>query len=297
MNRTENISEFTLKYNGELNQIEVNTLIHSLTSLTSLIDEINEEISGGKGLKISIKSPEKGSFLIGFLLSQEFGETIKTIFNKDTIDVTSKILSSLISILNLRKILKGQKPKEVHEKEEKYEIKTEKGNVVVLDKPTFNLYFNNPKVSDAVGSTFDTLSNDPSVSSFEILDPERRPLFEAKRDEFNDMAIKLDLIDEKKRIINQRAHLFIYKVIFDDKHKWDFYYKGNRITAKISDVDFFSKIETGEKFAKGDSLEVDLQVEQAFDTTANTFINKSYRIERVIRHIPRGQQESIEFDK
>jgi len=70
----------------------------------------------------------------------------------------------------------------------------------------------------------------------------------------------------------------------------------NKITAKISE-DFFAKIDSGEKFAKGDSLEAEFEIRQEFDLAANTYINKGYKITKIINHIPRVEQSVLEFPK
>ncbi len=84
------------------------------------------------------------------------------------------------------------------------------------------------------------------------------------------------------------------KIVFEEKYKWEFYYKNHKITAKIDDAEFFKKINSGEKFGKGDVLRVELEIFQIKDEVADVFVNHSYRILKVIEHRPRQQQR--EFD-
>ena len=95
-----------------------------------------------------------------------------------------------------------------------------------------------------------------------------------------------------KKIITQPATLNIFKLVWDNKRKWEFYWRGDKISAKIIDETFFKNIDKGEQFAKGDLLEVELQITQIFDKSVNTFINdnNSYQIAKVIHHIPRPTQ-------
>ena len=51
---------------------------------------------------------------------------------------------------------------------------------------------------------------------------------------------------------------------------------GINISAKIADPSFYELIDKGEAFAKGDILEVELQINQKFDESVNTFVTKSY---------------------
>ena len=84
--------------------------------------------------------------------------------------------------------------------------------------------------------------------------------------------------------------MIIVRLSFEDNLKWDFYYKGNKISAKIPDSNFYELIDKKEAFAKGDTLEVDLQIIQKFDESVNTLINKSYQINKIIRHLSRNEQ-------
>jgi len=288
-------AEFKLKFDGEPNEIDAFTLVRSLTGVTTLLEELNEELGGGTKLKISVKALDEGSFLVHLGFGPDLTQAVQTLLSSFDLETIYKILGSLVGFFTLRKLLKGEKPKKVEEKGNDYEITTNHGNTFVMDKRTYNIYTTNPRVTDALGSTFETLSNDPSVTGFELLDEKEKKLFEASRDDFEGMAVRSDLVEENKRITVVSAHLNIFKVIFEDKFKWEFYYKGNRIPAKISDPEFFKRIDSGERFAKGDSLDVELEIEQAYDAAANTWVNKSYRVIRVIKHIPRGTQESLDF--
>ena len=62
------------------------------------------------------------------------------------------------------------------------------------------------------------------------------------------------------------------------------------------DPNFYKLIDKGEAFAKGDTLEVELQINQLFEESVNTFINKSYQVNRIIDHYKRAEQKKINFD-
>ena len=110
------------------------------------------------------------------------------------------------------------------------------------------------------------------------------------------MALKSEQIDENEKFIIELTRLNIVRLSFDKSLKWDFYYRGNKISAKIKDPNFYEIIDNGESFAKGDVLEVELQINQLFDETVNTFINKSFQINRIINHYKRAEQKKIDFD-
>ncbi len=104
------------------------------------------------------------------------------------------------------------------------------------------------------------------------------------------MPIDVVEIEDSKPPTVEKASLNIFKVVFDSNHKWEFFYKGNKIAARIKDTDFINKSLSGERFANGDVLEVDLRINRVFDKVSNTFVNKSYEIIEVHKHIPREDQ-------
>jgi hypothetical protein len=91
------------------------------------------------------------------------------------------------------------------------------------------------------------------------------------------MSVKSEKILEGEKNIVIAATLNIIIISFDDKLKSDFYFKGNKISVKINDPNFQKRIDNGEAFAKGDILEVDLEIKQKFEQAVNTYINKSYK--------------------
>lgn len=88
-------------------------------------------------------------------------------------------------------------------------------------------------------------------------------------------------------MINREGRLFISSLSFDTNSKWVFYYEGNKFTAKNNDDEFVKIIDSGEKFAKGDSLDAVFEIKQEYYEPANTYVNKSYKIMRIIKHNPR----------
>jgi hypothetical protein len=111
------------------------------------------------------------------------------------------------------------------------------------------------------------------------------------------MALKNEELLEGERILTEAATLNIVRVSFEETLKWDFYFKGNKISAKIKDPTFYKLIDKGEPFAKGDILEVELQIIQKWDDSVNTYINKSYQITAILRHMRRSEQQTFDFEK
>jgi len=288
-------NDFKIRFDGEQNQIDANTLINSLIHTTSIIQELNRNLESGKKIDVKIKALEKGSFLVHIDLIETSLQSLKTLLTKENIEIGAAIIAGLVGLIEIKKFLKGKKAQSKTEDAGKVIIENVDGNVLQVENFTFNIYENNTIIRDALSQNFETLENDPSISSFEITVNEEIPLVKVDKDEFHDLAIKSEQISDDERIITEAATLNIVRLSFDEKLKWEFYFKGNKISARIDDQNFYKLIEKGESFAKGDTLEVEFEIRQKFDSSVNTYINKSYAVKRILRHIKRDEQSKINF--
>ncbi len=287
-------TDFTVKFGGKLSEVNVNTLLKSLASISTVIDEISNEIGEGQKLEVKIKALDSGSFLIHIgLISLKAIDLIK----QTDWGLASAVLKSLVDIFTLRKFLKGEKPKRVREQEDNVIVETKSGNEIRIEKKTFNLYNCNVRINEAISDNFEALKSNSAIDSFEIEDRKKRTLFCVPNDEFEVMSAKgiTEIPDEKSKLITEPASLHIVKLVWDKTRKWEFYYRGEKISAIINDDSFFQQIDKGEQFSKGDSLEVELQIKKIFDETVNTFINKSYLVSKVLKHIPRPPQGTLDL--
>ncbi len=286
--------EFKVKFGSVPGEINAKTFLSSLASLTEALDEINAQVGKGQRIEVNIKALKKGSFLVHISLNPvELGTLISSI----DWDVVYKCVGTLVGIFTLRKLLKGEKPKSVEAKGDKVAVTTKTGNVVIVDAPTFNIYNTNVRVDEAIGRAFESLEADRSIDSLEITDKRDKTLIGVQRDDFEAMAVhgRVETPRDDEKVINTLATLHIFKLVWNKSRKWEFYYRGQKISAIIADESFFKRVDNGERFAKGDSLEVELQINQKFDETVNTFTNRDYIITNVIRHIPRLEEGNLDL--
>lgn len=289
-------TDFKIKFDGEQHQIDANLLVNNLIHTTSIIQEINRNLESGKKVDVKIKALEKGSFLIHIDLVETTFETLKTLLTKENFFVAGAIITVFVDLITIKTFLKGKKPKSKEKSGDRVKIENQKGEVFYIENFAYNIYENNTIINDALSQSFESLENDSSITGYEITDNNENPLIRVDREEFEYLSYKSEEILEGEKIVVLVATLNIVKISFDQKLKWEFYYKGNKITAKIIDSEFQNRIDKGEPFAKGDVLEVELEIKQIFDNTVNTFINKSYKIIRIIRHVERNEQSKLDFD-
>lgn len=291
----ENIDNgFKIRYDGQYHQIDANVFINSLLHITTIIQEINKISHSDKKIEIKIKALEKGSFLVSLEILETIVEALKHLFTPEMFGLGA-IITTLKEFLELKKLLKENKEHTAQQDGEKVTITTNNGNVIIIQNLTYEVYKNSPLANEAVAQNFETLQNDPSIEAFEITDSNENTLVKIDKFDFPQMSILHEETDSETKTIHEVALLSIIKISFEPNLKWEFYHRGNKISAKIKDTTFMDLIDNGQSFSKGDRLEVELKVTQKYDTTVNTYVTKEYIIERIIRHIPRSEQQRIDF--
>lgn len=289
-------SDFKIKFDGQQHQVDAQILISSLIHTTTIIQELNKHYHTGKKIEIKVKALEKGSFLVHIELLETALEALKTLLTKENLLFASGLISGLVGLIEIKKHLKGKKAKEIREEEGRITIINENNFVLTINSDIYTIYETNITINDALSQNFDVLDNDPAITAFEITDKKEQPYVRVEKGDFKDMSLKSEQTDNNKKHIREMTRLNIVRVSFEENLKWDFYYRGNKIAARINDPNFYELIDKGEAFAKGDILEVELQINQIFEESVNTFINKSYQINRIVNHYKRDEQKKIEFN-
>jgi len=287
-------AEFKVKLDGDLSEVDAGTLISSLIGISTAVQEINKELSTDKKIQVKIKALEKGSFLIHLRLIESYITSLLQNITTDQVSITCSLICTLAAILTIKKHLKGDSPKDTKEDGDYISLENSDGNIIEIDKRAYNIYINNSAIDNSLTKSFSTLSNDESITDFELLDNNDEVLFKASHDEFENIATLSTIKKEKERILEKIEVLKIFKIVFQENYKWEFYWQGNKIAAKMKDEKFNNEVNSGEeRFAKGDTLRAEIHIYQIFDESIDTYINKSYEIAKVLEHIPRPEQMNI----
>lgn len=205
-------------------------------------------------------------------------------------------LQKVSEVYKVAKHLLGKMPKKItNDKDSTLTIENNNGEVNVFDFRGANIYLNNPTIKEAISQEFETLEADKSVTDLTFLDNKEQPLLTVEREEFYSLSSSGSTPEllPNEQIITVDAVLNISSLDLEFKKKWDFYYLGNKIFAKVEDKVFIERINKGEKFSKGDKFEVKMEIKQQFDESVDAFINKSYKVVEVIKHIDRPVQGDL----
>ena len=288
-----------IKFWGNLHEIDVDLLIESLVCYSSVTQESATYLSPGIKVDIKIKTPRQGSFIISLaLIAQNAGD----LFTQENVALASGIVVIVGGLYGLKKwIAKNGRPEIVKPNEDNsIEISNTNGKITI-NQNVYNIYQENPKVREDLRNTFLKLKEREEITGFSIRDVDlQKNIFEVKKEDFKLLASGDDELEQKKqKVKKENQELSVFKVVFQENYKWEFYYQGIKIYASVEDHAFFEKIEKGEiAFRSGDKLIVNLGIEQVFNESANTFVNDSYHILNVIKHIPRvyAIQHSFDFE-
>lgn len=288
-----------IKFGGHLHEIDIDLLIGSLVSYSSVTQEVSTYLSPGVRVDIKIKAPKEGSFVILLnLIAQNGGD----LFTRENIQFAANILEVVSGLYVFKKwIAKNGKPEIIKPGEDNsIEILNNRGSIVVSND-VYNIYQENPRVRENLRNTFSKLQEREEIIDFSIRDVDGgSDLFYAERSDFLALASSDDEIEQRRqKVVKKNQELSVFKIVFRENYKWEFFYQGTKIYASVKDDVFFKKIEKGEvAFRSGDKLIVDLEIDQVFNESANTFMNDSFYITRVIEHIPRVSsiQHSLNFE-
>lgn len=291
-----NKTELKIAYEGQLHQIDVDTLITSLLHFAEMINIISAKEMPGEGIDIKITAPEKGSFVLYLELAKaSLAGIFGGLFGSPTQSLTSthNIITMLAGIFTLKKELKGQKPDKVEKQDNGTIIIVKDGATFIANSQVYNLYSKDQDINDHMEKLFEKLSDNPEIEGL-LVDSNKAEGFHADSADFPVLAQKNELLEDVEKIDTVHGvSLSIIKVVFQKNRKWEFIHNGTKISALIADDVFWGQIDIGKSFAKGDILTVDLEITKSFDNELQCYLNKSFKVIRVIDYKRRPLQEEL----
>jgi len=290
VNKVSNSIGVKICFEGQHHQMDLDTLILSLLHFSELVKSASEETMPGEKVQIKIDATEKGSFEVLLELFSEVPQGLLSYVTWDNIEKLTWVMALVVGFLEIKRFLKGKKPDNVQSNNGVTIITYGNSTIHIPDK-VYSFYKGNQKANEHVENLFDKLVERPEIEGLTI--ESENQYVSVKSEEFAAMSQKNELVQEIEEIKIIRADVSVLKVVFQRNRKWEFIYQGNKISAEIVDDEFWNKINVlGLRFGKGDILTVDLEITQIFDYDANAYLNKSYRVLKVLgyRQAPRQIQ-------
>lgn len=286
-------------FGGESHEIDAEVLIESLVNYSVVTQEVSVYLSPDSKVNIKIKATQKGSFE---LLLDIIADAGNTLFTAQNVAYASGIVTVVGGLYKFKQWLSKNGPAEKiehNDKDNTVKIKNNRGEIEI-NQTVFNVYQTSEAAREGLKKTFIKLKDAQEIDDFEIIDQDtNEEIFRAEKTEFEPMSSDVGEPEQKKQtVIKRDQELHIFKIVFKEGHKWEFFYQNNRIYASVNDRDYVEKVTKGEiAFRSGDRIVVDLEIIQVFNEAANVFVNEEYHITAVKKHMPRSTatQKPLEF--
>lgn len=281
-----NQENIVVEFEAESKDDSVNakTVSSTLDALDSLTNEIFTQYDKNSEFLLKARPFQKGSFEIPLDLIVIVGTTAISFM-----PVLEDVLRIIKEYFKIKNLIKGERPR------------FENNNIIVdnkkikVDNITVNLLQPDNRSNKLISEAFARIASDKSIKKVRIRNEKTsKPIAEVTHDQFRyyNILFPTDIPTKEVTLIEK---MIILSPVFDDKSKWKFIRNGKPIQAIILDTDFIDRVNKGEPFRRGDKLEVMIQITQEYDKDADRYIDKSFSIVKVIKHIKRLEEPTL-FD-
>lgn len=285
---------FGIHLDGE-SQIDAELLskmIHDMAELTRLAAK---EENPQAYLKMNVTAFKNGSFQIDF---SAVCEAAKTFFLTASAGagLASVVIGTVKGFLETKKLLKGEKPKNVKEKGPQIEIENSTGEKVQVNKSSQAILHDCQIDQLTMNLSIYMMGHNPD-GGFEFVSGKEKVRFgpDDVKVISKPMSIEEETICKRSRV---EAELIIRKAALVGRSAWDFIYKGKTISASILDDEWISEVNSGDvAMRSGDYILATLEIYVDLNSDGKP-IEKSekYTVIKVqggIRHLNEFPQQKL----
>jgi hypothetical protein len=292
INLAEYNEEVVLHFGGERTRINAYTLASTLVSIADAVKEANSIINPGYDVEVVVEAFGSGSFRAKIRTAYKGAGNI---FSSTTLKA---IAFSVVANFIYEHTLAPDREVVVNVTDS--EVVIEQGETkIVVPRETYEAtkeVQKSEKFKKSISRIATAIERDENIESFgftsnlddddpDILIPRKSMLLLSDPEE----------IAEPTREIEEQAVLFVKRAIFErSKRKWEFVWRGFKISAPILDekfyTDFFAHKVT---LAPGDQLEAKLKIYQSKDEDTGIYSNDRYEVIEVFGHIAQVTQFEV----
>lgn len=283
---------FVVHYGGRLHQVNAFTFANSLLGLADSIRKTNTILHPGQDIEIALEALGEGSFRAKIRTTKK---SLKNIFSST--GAGTNVIMGLIAAWIWQAANQDPEPTVVvNDDSVVFEYGDSK---VILPREAYQAYQqtnNTQAVKEGIAKAFDELDKDESITEFGITNDmdDKELTLHVSRDRFPIISgsLREDLATREEV---KRATLQIVRAILErSRRMWEFVWMGNRISAPVTDADFYSSLYARTvNLATGDLLDVELIIKQKPIGETGIYENSSYEVRKVHKHTPRPMQETF----
>ncbi len=285
----EDSDNIVLHFGTAPHEIDARTLVESFGAMEVALIGIAKHGHPAMTVRIKVRAFQRGSFEVPIEIRQCLMGGALALSSVDWATAKESV-KIFIELIKLSLGLKGKKPKAIRADGKNVEIVKNDNSSIYVDQRTYNIHIKDVAVTEALARTFQALEADKEIKAFKVLDKKRKELLQVPRRHFRHLTTQASEIRETEQKVKERTTLPIFKAVFGAGYKWEFYYRGIKIPATIVDASFMERVNKGERFGRGDTLDVELEILKKFDNGVQAFVNKAYKI-LVVHRIQRRPEQ------
>ncbi len=291
MNANEHREQLTVKLGSPPPQHEADAraVASTMSAVVSLVSEAHQQLKQNEVLLVKARPFAGGSLEIPLDL---------IILAAGTMFAASPLIENILEVLKkyfeIKNLLRGES---FTRKDDSTIIV--KGNEINVGSITLNLLGPNSRANQEMARALKDIEKDETITGIELLRGHNaKPLAKVTRPQFQYYSLALPETIKRERDVRSRETVGIASIVFEGTARWKFTRKGSFIAAQITAKDFIQRVQARiERFAAGDTLDVDLVVHQEFDFDVSDYVNRSYTIERVWKHERQKRQRTFSDGK
>jgi len=284
------VDRFVLHFETDRHQINAFALATSLAGLAEAVREASSIVNPGFSVEVVVMALEEGSF----------EAVVKTIFERTqsvfSHEASKAIIYGVIASYIVTKMVAPSDPMIIVNDSS---VIVEYGDTkVIVPRDVYEAQQQvekSKRFENAVGQIFRGAESDPTVTGLRIDPPDRRqPGTKVPREMFCRFDTRI-VDDDGDRVVVEHANLEISRAILErGRRKWEFYWRGVKISAPVLDDRFYDKFFAHEvTIAPGDVLKAAVRIVQRQDKDSGIYKNHGYEVIEIIDHIPRMRQASL----
>lgn len=272
-------ASFSFRLEGE-SEIRANLLAQILSGFSESVYLLSQELHEFDGSYLSVSIIKPGSIEVLFNVAAASQVALPFIAQN-----ASTIVNTVKGMLEVKKLLKGEKPKKVEADVISGYISVEApdGSSVIAPSGS-RIVVTNPRVDKAISSIGEAVKAHNSQGGFWLTYDDEQDYFSP--DDIQDIALPQPYPEDQasNNVRTTRVTLLIKSLDLLGGSSWGFRFAGRTITAKISDPTYMQYVHSGSVVYKaGDSLDVDLEITE-LRSPSGEVIQERYAITKVHGH-------------
>lgn len=260
-NLIESRAVFSFHLDGN-SEIDASLLSKTIADMAELAKMTSQAENPDAYLKMNVTAFRNGSFQIDFSAVCEAAKNFLD-GSESAAELATKVISAIKGIFEIKKALKGEKPKNVLHNSEEIIVETQGGEKIIAPRAS-GAVINNIRVDQLVINISSYAQEHNPNGGFTI--ETEKGTVKCEPADIGSLVkpLPIEEITTCKRVRTE-ALLIIRKAVFFGPSRWGFDFNGRAIEANITDESFMKRFQENGTISKGDYIEATLEIYMDLD--------------------------------